>query len=132
MTTDTATIRAQMDALQGFTPGPWEACNNPGDWGLGGAWSIVPPDANPYEWDQCISHVEYQTPYCLGEKQSVIDAANLAGANARLIAAAPDLLNLLTAADRLDELTGENLAVYARTYAALARAAIAKATGGAA
>ena len=51
-------------------------------------------------------------------------------ANARLIAAAPDLLNLLTAADRLEELTGENLAVYARTYAALARAAIARATTG--
>ena len=40
-----------------------------------------------------------------------------------------DLLNLLTAADRLEELTGENLAVYARTFAALARATIAKATG---
>jgi len=52
-------------------------------------------------------------------------------ADARLIASAPDLLNLLTAAGRLEELTGENLAVYARTYAALARAAIAKATGGA-
>ena len=51
-------------------------------------------------------------------------------ANARLIASAPDLLNLLTAADRLEELTGENLAVYARTFAALARAAIARATGG--
>lgn len=50
-------------------------------------------------------------------------------ANARLIASAPDLLNLLTAADRLEELTGENLAVYARTFAALARAAIAKAKG---
>ena len=43
--------------------------------------------------------------------------------------AAPDLLNLMTAATRLDELTGENLAVYARTFAALARAAIARATG---
>ena len=41
-----------------------------------------------------------------------------------------DLLNLLTAADRLEELTGENLSVYARTFAALARAAIARATGG--
>ena len=51
-------------------------------------------------------------------------------ANALLIAAAPDMLNLLTAADRLEELTGENLAVYARTFAALARAAIARATGG--
>ena len=50
-------------------------------------------------------------------------------ANALLIAAAPELLDLLTAADRLEELTGENLAVYARTFAALARAAIAKATG---
>ena len=51
---------------------------------------------------------------------------------AKLEAINADLLNLLTAADRLEELTGENLAVYARTYAALARAAIAKATGGAA
>ena len=51
-------------------------------------------------------------------------------ANARLIASAPELLDLLTAAGRLEELTGENLAVYARTYAALARAAIARATGG--
>ena len=51
---------------------------------------------------------------------------------AQASAAAPDLLNLLTAAGRLEELTGENLAVYARTYAALARAAIAKAKGGAA
>ena len=53
-----------------------------------------------------------------------------AAANARLIAAAPTMFDLLTAADRLEELTGENLAVYARTYAALARAAIARATGG--
>ena len=51
-------------------------------------------------------------------------------ANARLIAAAPAMFDLLTAADRLEELTGENLAVYARTFAALARAAIARATGG--
>ena len=51
-------------------------------------------------------------------------------ANARLIAAAPDLLNLMTAATRLDELTGANLEVYSRTFAALARAAISKATGG--
>ena len=53
-----------------------------------------------------------------------------AEANARLIAAAPTMFDLLTAADRLEELTGENLAVYARTFAALARAAIARATGG--
>ena len=50
-------------------------------------------------------------------------------ANVALLCSAPELLNLLTAADRLEELTGENLAVYARTFAALARATIAKATG---
>ena len=49
---------------------------------------------------------------------------------AKLEAINADLLNLLTAADRLETLTGENLAVYARTFAALARAAIARATGG--
>ena len=49
-------------------------------------------------------------------------------AKAKLEAINADLLNLLTAAGRLEELTGENLAVYARTYAALARAAIAKAS----
>ena len=48
---------------------------------------------------------------------------------AKLEAINAELLDLLTAADRLEELTGENLAVYARTFAALARAAIAKATG---
>ena len=47
---------------------------------------------------------------------------------AKLEAINAELLNLLTAADRLEELTGENLAVYARTFAALARAAIAKAS----
>ena len=60
-----------------------------------------------------------------GPRQSKDERA----ANVRLLCAAPELLNLLTAADRLDELTGENLAVYARTFAALARAAIARATG---
>lgn len=88
---DTTEIRGQMEALTGFTAGPWYAHNQPGDWGLGGAHGIHAADANPYEWDQCIAHVEYQTPYCLGEKRSVIEAANTAACNARLIAAAPDM-----------------------------------------
>ena len=84
------------------TPGPWHL--NPRGWVVQSTGDIVTrlECSNNKDWD------------------------------ARLIASAPDLLNLLTAADRLEELTGENLAVYARTYAALARAAIAKATGGAA
>ena len=60
------------------------------------------------------------------------NSTSLAGQRlAKLESINADLLNLLTAADRLEELTGENLAVYARTFASLARAAIAKATGGA-
>ena len=73
-------------------------------------------------------------PFCgsyrdaIAEKEYNIDQCNVRIAELEAINA--DLLNLLTAADRLEELTGENLAVYARTYAALARAAIARATGG--
>ena len=60
------------------------------------------------------------------------NSTSLAGQRlAKLESINADLLNLLTAAGRLDELTGENLSVYARTFAALARSAIAKATGGA-
>ena len=62
-------------------------------------------------------------------EQNAKSSTSLAGLHlAKLESINADLLNLLTAADRLEELTGENLAVYARTYAALARAAIAKAT----
>ena len=63
------------------------------------------------------------------DRAGVRDRAEIE-ANALLIAAAPTMFDLLTAADRLEELTGENLSVYARTFAALARAAIARATGG--
>ena len=50
--------------------------------------------------------------------------------NARLIAAAPDLINLVADAEfQLARLKGENLSLYARTFSALARAALAKAQG---
>lgn len=114
--TDTTAIRAQMEALTGHTKGPWFSTNQPGDWGLGGAHHIHTEKANPYEWDQSICHVEYQTPYCLGEKRSVIEAADIAASNARLIAAAPDMratiLALCDAQDSLcnalDETRAEN------------------------
>lgn len=78
-----------------WTPGPWMATNNPGDWGLAGAWAIAPSGANPYDWDQCISQVEYVTPYCAGASRAEIAAAHRAAANAHLIAAAPDLYEAL-------------------------------------
>ena len=102
------------------TPGPWKT----GGCGDDGWRMILGPKTRFYHafgeaYTTGIAHI------------SVSDCEAEDLANARLIAAAPDMLNLLTAASRLDELTGENLSVYARTFAALARSAIAKATGGA-
>ena len=87
----------------------------------------------PGPWRAQINHCTHAVISTDGFDIALLRASDFdSEANARLIASAPELLDLLTAADRLEELTGENLAVYARTYAALARAAIAKATGGAA
>ena len=105
---DTKAIRENMKALDGATPGPWLPHNQPGDWGLLGAHRIHVADASPYDWDQCIAQVEYQTPYCLGEKRSVIEAAKTAACNARLIAAAPDMrATILSLCDALDELRAD-------------------------
>ena len=96
------------------TPGPWEISEDPLSRNPSSTWCILGfhQVAGFHSPQEC-------------QLATVFDVE----ANARLIAAAPDLLNLMTAATRLDELTGENLAVYARTFAALARAAIARATG---
>ena len=110
---DTKAIRAQMEPLDGFTPGPWLPHNQPGDWGLWGAHCIHVADASPYDWDQCIAQVEYQTPYCLGEKRSVIEAAKTAACNARLIAAAPDMHEAILAL--CDEVERLNAAIRAMT-----------------
>ena len=88
-----------------------------------------PRQHTPGPWRAQINHCNHAVISTDGFDIALLRASDCdSEANARLIAAAPDLLNLLTAADRLEELTGENLAVYARTFAALARAAIAKAT----
>ena len=101
------------------TPGPWVT----GGCGDDGWRMILGPKTRFY---RAFGEAHTTSIACISVSDS--EAEDLA--NARLIASAPELLNLLTAAGRLEELTGENLAVYARTYAALARAAIARATGG--
>jgi hypothetical protein len=50
--------------------------------------------------------------------------------HARLLAAAPDLLGLLKDASQLERLTGENLAAFTRTFAALAANYVRKVEGG--
>lgn len=105
-------------APSAHTPGPWKT----GGCGEDGWRLILGPTTRFFQ-----AFGEAHTTGVAAVSVSDCEAEDLA--NARLIASAPDLLNLLAAADRLEELTGENLAVYARTYAALARAAIAKAKG---
>ena len=102
-----------------WTPGPWMATNNPGDWGLAGAWAIAPSGANPYDWDQCISQVEYVTPYCAGASRAEIAAADRAAANAYLIAAAPDMYEALEylAADMIVHMDDLTIAIVHNTLA---------------
>jgi hypothetical protein len=92
----TALTRETVEAmLAGATPGTWVASNHPGDWGLGGSWTV---SVAPHDYDSTIAEIPYQTPYCLGEKQSVKDKASAAAVSAALIAAAPDLAAALLAA----------------------------------
>ena len=82
----------------------------------------------------------YTVEKVTGDLRSIIAGSNAAClceehggdvlSNARLIASAPDLLNILKDAARmLGTLTGENLAVYARTFSVLAEDVIRKAKG---
>lgn len=102
----TALTRETVEAmLAGATPGPWVASNHPGDWGLGGSWTV---SVSPHDYDSTIAEIPYQTPYCLGEKQSVKDKASAAAVSAALIASAPDLAAaLLTAWDRAEGLEAD-------------------------
>jgi hypothetical protein len=83
MTTDTTAAAAIEALLKDVTPGPCVASNNPGDWGLGGNWTV---SVAPHDYDATIAEIPYQTPYCLGEKLSVMDRASAARANAHFIA----------------------------------------------
>lgn len=124
-----AIARGEAQPITEIPATPAPSAHTPGPWAVHGLAGLYCKDiaicesAHGYPVALAVSRRSY-TPY--GAANRSIQETE---ANARLIASAPDLLNLLTAADRLEELTGENLAVYARTYAALARAAIAKAKG---
>jgi len=102
------------------TPGPWtlagkvnhETHPKMADWRQD---VLGPPDAS--RGDSCLVVATIMNRDCpRGE------------ANARLIAAAPELIGLLSdAAKMLDHLTGQNLEAYARAFAALAVKAVKKA-----
>ena len=101
--------------------GTKQAQHTPGPWQTGARMSRV--EARPDGWrvPLCIAD-------CDAENAPEIEAEKVA--NARLIASAPYMRFLLEDAARmLPTLTGENLTAYARTFSALANAAIAKARG---
>jgi hypothetical protein len=101
-----------------YTPGPWEAENN------GQFWEIVPKNrvsAQPYRiGDVCASDPENPN-------------SGIQEANARLIAAAPELLEALLELDEAYCRAGTNLTrserAEDRRRLMKARAAVAKATG---
>lgn len=100
------------------TPGPWKhcTCGKCGlVWDAAGSFNIAYANIS---WGDDPDHPD-------GTMDEPQRQANL-----RLIAAAPEFMGLLKdAAMQLDRLEGDNLAVYARTFSALARAAIRKAKG---
>ena len=85
---DTAAIRAQMEALSGFAPGPWKV--SPTD-----DTTVITHDRN------MVAEIDgdYNEP----------DLWPIMEANARLIAAAPDMREtILALCDALDELRADN------------------------
>lgn len=76
------------DLLAKASAAPWEAYNQPGDWGMMGAWYVNQEGQNPRI---PLAMIEYETPYCFGASKRSVDDATRAGANATLIALAPQL-----------------------------------------
>ena len=92
MTTDTKAIRAQMEALTGFTAGPWRDED-----GVIQSQTTV--------WQNGVKQVGWDYATILAEVTDDWDQA----ANARLIAAAPDMrATILALCDTVDTLRADN------------------------
>lgn len=70
------------------TPGPWNIESGFSDWGM-------PKQITIFAKQKTIATIESVTPYCIGASAKELWIAQEALANARLIAAAPDLLEAL-------------------------------------
>ena len=89
---DTNAIRAQMEALEGFTPGPWRDED-----GVIQSQTTV--------WQNGVKQVGWDYATILAEVTDDWDQA----ANARLIAAAPDMrATILALCDTVDTLRADN------------------------
>jgi len=100
------------------TPGPWTFSTSSDGW----SYSIYIAQADGAPYTPNYSDVAYITQTCTGERQQVQEA------NARLIAAAPDMLDALRRAVLALAFASETSAAMHDDYEAVSRA-IAKATG---
>jgi dTDP-4-dehydrorhamnose reductase len=115
----------RMEETMKHTPGPWEVTQrSAGEWGSAGQWGVaahyLDRGGQRRRIAMCGSPRTYSNPELDAEDR----------ANARLIAAAPDLLAALRAMVALDECEAHFEEAYERILPE-ARAAIAKATGAA-
>ena len=95
---DTKEIRAQMEAMAGFTAGPWSA-NCPREERIVGRMHRV---LNPEDYPAAF------VPAWDRPQAGQVDGTDEAIANARLIAAAPDIYaTILALCDALDEMRAE-------------------------
>jgi hypothetical protein len=72
-----------------FTPGPWHSQLDGSDWGMPRNHAILS------DGGELIAEIHSIQPYCAGESRQNIDRVMRDMANARLIAAAPDMMELL-------------------------------------
>ena len=110
-----------------WTPGPWRVEMGYSDWGLPRSHAVVPDDGSKFDFDSMIAEVHSLQPYCAGESRVNIEKACTDIANARLIAAAPDLYEALDSIllsfshEHLDHISGGDCGSKARAALAKAR-----------
>ena len=78
-----------------FTPGHWKVDISRGDWGMPITRLVYVGDAH-LDKDNQIACIDSNQPYCAGASKKDIQQYVKEKANARLIAAAPDLYTVLS------------------------------------
>jgi len=111
------------------TRGPWMIYTAGLDWGMPRSHSIVPvSEDQPYLEENVVAEVYSVTPYVAGASRAEKELARRAWANANLIAAAPEMYDLLEEIAR-GPYEDSDCRSLCEAYAARARALLDKARG---